>query len=134
MDVSICVYDEDAKQLVFSGAKRPIAYVRNCKMEYVKGDGLPIGGLIEYERRYKNHIIPIDKETTVYLFTDGFVDQHGGEDNTRFKIKTFRDLIFKCCGEELSEQKKILELAMLDWKGEEPQTDDMLIVGFKLKP
>ena len=134
MDASICVYDEDAEQLMYAGAKRPLVYVKNGQMEYVKGGSLPIGGLTEYERVYSNHVVQIDTETTCYIFSDGFVDQHGGEDNTRFKIKTFRDLIFKNSDKPLLEQQKRLEETMINWQGEHPQTDDMLVIGFKISP
>jgi serine phosphatase RsbU (regulator of sigma subunit) len=68
----------------------------------------------------------------VYLFSDGYRDQFGGKDNTKFMSKKFNELLLKIHHLPLHEQKEILEIKIEEWKGRNHQTDDILVMGIRL--
>ncbi len=134
MDVAITVFDQSTRTLTFSGAKRPLIISRDGKLESIKGDNLPIGGLVNFKRSYTNHTIQLSDGMICYMFTDGIVDQFGGENNRRFKINRFRTLLTEHADQSLAEQEKIIDQTIVDWQGDQPQTDDILVFGFKIDP
>ena len=69
---------------------------------------------------------------TLYLYTDGFADQFGGEKGKKFMYKQLQEKLLEAHNKPLSEQKKILEQTFENWKGNNEQTDDVLIIGIKI--
>ena len=134
MDVALCVIDQENKMLNFAGAKNPLVYIRDGKLNVIKGDKSPIGGFQrEKKREFTHHDIPLDKPTSFYIFSDGFVDQFGGEKGRKFMKKNFYKLLLEIHEKPMTEQKKILHEAYKNWMGEEnSQIDDMLVIGFKI--
>lgn len=133
MDVAICAYDTINKEITFSGAKRPLIYIKNKELHHIKGGRLPIGGLVNYERIYQNHTFKVDSDTMFYVFSDGYTDQFGGKNAERFKIGRFKDLVSEIYEKSAIEQKEILEHTINEWKQGIAQTDDILVIGFKLE-
>jgi serine phosphatase RsbU (regulator of sigma subunit) len=68
----------------------------------------------------------------LYLFSDGYKDQFGGKENTKFMARKFNELLLRIHHLPLSEQRIILERTIEEWKGERVQTDDILVLGIKL--
>ncbi len=66
------------------------------------------------------------------MFTDGFIDQFGGEKDKKFTTKRFKELLAQIAKLELSEQKRTIESAFYNWKTKSEQTDDVLVIGFKV--
>jgi len=66
------------------------------------------------------------------MFSDGYVDQFGGEHDKKFKTKNFKNLLLNIKGYSMAEQEKILDKTHKDWKGKRPQLDDILVVGIRL--
>ena len=133
MDISICSFDKKNKVLDFAGASRPLVYIKDGELNYVKGQNRSIGGMLDERRDYQDYTIKLDSEVKFYLFSDGYADQHGGENNQRFMIKRLRELLFDTLSETMLDQKNKLEEKFNEWKGEEEQTDDVLLMGFELK-
>ncbi len=148
MDISICTIDIEAGQLLFAGAKNPLLMVKhhskkNPELEIIKGDLLSVGGKQNKEtanstRSFALHSIPLNQEEDLthisfFIFSDGFQDQFGGKDNTKFYTKRFRNLLWSIADQPMSEQGKILEKTFNDWKGNKyKQTDDILVIGFNI--
>jgi serine phosphatase RsbU (regulator of sigma subunit) len=134
MDIALCVYREKEKILEYSGAKSPLVYIQDHELMKIKGDTHSIGGRKkdDGEIKFKKHRIKVDKPTVIYLFSDGYKDQFGGKDNTKFLARKFNNLLLQIHELPMEEQKNILELAFQEWKGEIGQTDDILVMGFKL--
>ncbi len=132
MDMALCLIDEENKKVEFSGAKNPLIYVQNGEVTQIKGDKYGIGGKID-EHKFTLHTINVDSPTWFYLFSDGYIDQFGGETGRKFMIKRFREMLHENHGKDLQEQKDILDVTLKDWKGESyNQIDDILVIGFKL--
>ena len=138
MDLSICTIDLKSKNLCYAGAKNPVYLIHDNKMEVIKGDVFSIGGQRYINEKVKKapvfstKCISIEKDTSVYLFTDGFMDQFGGEDNSKFNTKRFKTMLLDIHQKEPHEQKNIIEKTMDSWKGKKKQIDDMLIIGMKV--
>lgn len=135
MDIALCIYRKEKNILEFSGAKNPLVYIQNNELFQIKGDIHCIGGRKgKKERSFKQHQLSIEQPTTVYLFSDGFRDQFGDKDKGKFMSKKFNQLLLDIHQLPLPEQQQILDKTFEDWKGAAHQTDDVLVVGFKLEP
>jgi ligand-binding sensor domain-containing protein/serine phosphatase RsbU (regulator of sigma subunit) len=135
MDMVLCVIDQTTKTLEFAGAKNPVYYIQDDELHELKGDKLPIGGYYkEYERfrMFTKHIVPLDKPSHFYLFSDGFQDQFGEMSRKKFSRQRIRELIKENYRKPMSEQKNLFHQTILDWSGNEEQVDDILVIGFKL--
>jgi len=132
MDMALCVIDPESKTLEYTGAQNPLIYIQDNKLYRVRGNKFPVGGVQVEHHDYTKHIINIDKPTTCYIFTDGFHDQFGGPMGRKFMTKNFRDLLYEIYHMPMDEQKNILDLVMKEWMRDYEQTDDILIIGFRL--
>ncbi|MCU0448070.1 MAG: SpoIIE family protein phosphatase [Microscillaceae bacterium] len=133
MDMALGVIDRYRQTLEYAGAKSPLVYIQNQELFEIKGDRTPVGGeQKEAHRVYTKHTLKIDQPTWVYMFSDGFADQFGGPEFKKFMGKRLRELLFEIHLKPFTEQKAILQQTFEDWKGKERQTDDVLVVGFKI--
>ncbi len=120
-------------QLKFAGAKNPLYYYQNGQINQIKGSRFPIGSKqFQTPKSYETHEIECQPSDVFYLFTDGYADQFGGENKSKYMIKRFRTLLESIAKKPLSEQKAILEQEFSAWKGSNQQTDDVLVMGFKI--
>jgi serine phosphatase RsbU (regulator of sigma subunit) len=138
MDVALCIHRKEKNVLEFSGAKNPLVYIQNNELFQIKGDVHPIGGPRKStkksngEKSFKKHIVPIDQPTMIYLFSDGYQDQFGGEENMKFMTKRFKNLLLEIHQKPVEEQKEILDQTIVEWMGDQRQTDDILVMGIRL--
>lgn len=134
MDVAFCSIDKKDMILEFAGAFNPLYLIRDNKITEVKGDRFAIG-LDETnfkDQTFKNHIIPIQKGDIIYIFSDGFADQFGGPDGKKYKYRRFRHLLLTLHQLPMEKQHEILENNVLEWRGEQDQVDDILVIGIKI--
>lgn len=137
MDMALCSFDPQTNILEFSGAKNPLLYVQDGKMNKIKGDIKPIGGLIFKkleEKKFTNYSMKIEVPTTFYIFSDGFADQTGEQTGRKLMTKYFRNLLFEIHSKTMKEQKEILGLFLKKWQGNIEQVDDIIVMGFKIYP
>jgi serine phosphatase RsbU (regulator of sigma subunit) len=133
MDMALCVYDPISKTIQYSGAKNPLVYIANGEVERVRGDKESIGGGTNIDIEYTTHTINTDGNTWIYMFSDGFIDQFGGNDGRKFMIKNFTELLHHIHSIPACEQREILKITFNEWKRKEyPQVDDVLVIGFKV--
>ncbi|MBI4944991.1 MAG: tetratricopeptide repeat protein [Bacteroidetes bacterium] len=139
MDVSICILDAGDKTLQYSGANHPLFIVRKPSvmnplfvMEEVKADKIPIGMYTEIDKTFSRTNIQLAKGDAFYMFTDGYYDQFGGQKGKKFMLKHFKELIMSNQGKTMDEQKIVFNHAFEEWKGDQEQVDDVLIVGLKV--
>lgn len=134
MDMALCNIKNNGQTIEFAGAKNPLYYITNGELFQIKGDPVPIGGLQKEEKReFTLHTINIDSPTSFYIFSDGFIDQFGGQDGQKFSSKRFKELLMKIHDLPMLQQQEILETTLEEWRGVEYHPiDDVLIVGFRL--
>lgn len=138
MDLTILVLNKNEKQILFAGAKNPLLWVRNGKLERVKGSIYGIGGrkFDDKPKVFTSFSTPYQPEDIFYLTSDGFQDQFGRRKNhekvKKYMVKNFRELLSKISALPMEEQKYLLENEFTTWKGKEKQTDDILVMGLKI--
>jgi serine phosphatase RsbU (regulator of sigma subunit) len=116
-------------QLEYAGAMNPLYYVQGGEMKEIKATKLPIGGEFTGEKQFTNHTIVLDTPTVIYLCSDGFQDQFGGEQNKKFMTRKLRELLFSLHALPMHTQKENLKQVFIDWKGEYEQIDDVTVMG-----
>jgi serine phosphatase RsbU (regulator of sigma subunit)/ligand-binding sensor domain-containing protein len=131
MDVAVCSLDRKAGILEYSGANNSLYIIRNNEIEEVKSDRQPVGKY-EFATDFTNHRIQVEKGMCVYLFSDGFADQFGGEKGKKFKYKPFKQVLVKIHKLPMEEQLKILNDEFDKWRGDFEQVDDICIIGIRL--
>ncbi len=132
MDVAFCVIDKENNILQYAGAFSNLYLIRDNKIIEIKGDRYSVGiGNIDEKQHYSSHFIPIQPDDMIYIFTDGYVDQFGGPDNKKYKFRRFRHLLLNIHKYPLETQQQYIEDSILEWKGDNDQVDDILIIGIK---
>ncbi|MCK4661802.1 MAG: SpoIIE family protein phosphatase [Bacteroidales bacterium] len=132
MDLALCIIDMDNMKLQFSGANNPLYIVRNNELEQIKGDKMPIGIYIKDDLSFTNNEMDIFPDDCIYTFSDGYVDQFGGEKGKKFMTKNFKTLILEIHKKPMTEQKEIFNTTIEQWKGENQQIDDILVFGIRI--
>ena len=133
MDIALCCSDYENMLLHFAGAQRPMYLFSEGQLEEIKGSKAPIGGyFVDEERTFTNNTIKIKKDDIIYMFSDGFIDQFGGEKNKKFLTKNFKSLLTDIHLQPMGLQKMVLKQTFLEWKGKNEQADDILIIGLKI--
>jgi two-component system, sensor histidine kinase LadS len=134
MEIALVVIDSQKEEIGFAGAGSPLVCIQHNELQYIKGSKMPIGGLQkEKERVFEKEIISYSKtETMLYLFTDGFQDQFGGEKNQKFLRKNFKNLLWQIHSQSIDYQE---EASLTNWRKDDSlnQTDDILVVGIRLR-
>jgi serine phosphatase RsbU (regulator of sigma subunit)/Flp pilus assembly protein TadD len=132
MDLTIIIIDKNTQTLQYSGAYNPLLLVRQGELVQYKADKMPIGISDKAESTFTNQEIQLEKNDTLYMFSDGYVDQFGGPDNSKFKSKPFKELLLSIQSESMAEQQQILDHTIESWKGNTEQIDDILVVGIRI--
>lgn len=130
MDAGLCVVDKKSRKIIFAGAFFPLYLFRNNSLTQINGDKIIIGmnpGRIPYT----DHEIDIQEDDMVYLFSDGYADQFGGNESRKFMYRRLRYLLLNIHEFDVKDQKSILDENLKAWMGANPQVDDMMIIGFK---
>jgi serine phosphatase RsbU (regulator of sigma subunit) len=136
IDMAIIVFDTAKSLMQYSGAFIPLYIISNIErkpvFKEIKPDMMPVGVHFSGDISFTNHEIKLEIGDTLYLSTDGYTDQNGGSDNTRFGKKNFKKLLSEIHDQPLFEQKEILEQTLNEWMGKHPQRDDILVIGARL--
>ena len=136
IDMALCVIDTKNSVMQYSGANSPLYIISNINgkpaFKEIKADMMPVGVHFSGDKSFTNHEIQLEIGDTFYISTDGYIDQIGGHANTRFSRKKFKKLLLQIHNQPLFEQKEILEKTLKEWMGEQPQRDDILVIGARV--
>lgn len=133
MDIAICTYDTQTRELNYAGANRPLYIVHAAELKEIKADKHSIGGdQNDNEKKFTNHTILLKTGSTIYLSSDGYADQFGGPKGKKFMVKQFQASLLKLQYLALKDQGIELNKILEQWKGEVEQVDDILVIGFKV--
>lgn len=132
MDLALSIYDTTHHTLQYSGAKRPLFVYRNGEFEEIKADKQSIGGLeMEDHYTFTNHNFELKKGDTFYMFTDGYVDQFGGDKEKKYSTKRLKDTLTSIQSLSLKQQGIELDTIIENWKNGIEQIDDILVIGIR---
>ncbi len=132
MDIALCSISPDRTKLEYSGANNPLYLVRDGRIIKYKADKFAIGSFKDGEKKYTNNVLELQKGDVIYIFSDGYADQFGGEKGKKFLYSNFRDLLIEIHQKPTSQQKEILNQRIEEWKGNYEQVDDILVFGVKV--
>ncbi len=118
----------------FCGAKRPLyLYNSNSKeVIIVPADRRSIGGVRTKRGKieFTNTDFEINQNDTVWLTTDGIIDQND-ERRKRLGTPKFITLLEEIAEIDFFEQKEIIESQLDKYKGNEEQRDDITVLAIK---
>ena len=133
MDIALIMVDYENMKLQFAGAFNPLYFIRNGELTITKGNKFPIGAFVGEElQKFDNHEFDVKKGDTVYIFSDGYADQFGGDRGKKFKYRRFHDLLLEIHKEPMAKQREILNDTIVNWMGDLEQIDDILVIGVKI--
>lgn len=131
MDMALCVLDRTNQVLEYAGANCPLYIVREGELIQFAPDKMPVGGFELDGRSFTEHRVQLEPGDMVYIFSDGYPDQFGGERGKKFLYRRFRELLVTISREPMERQKVLLQDALNAWKGSHDQVDDILVLGIR---
>lgn len=133
LDIALCALNTSTGTLKFAGANRPLWIIRNKAddIEEFKGTRTAIGGITHFDEPFETHETQLKKGDTCYMFSDGYADTFGGENDKKMMTKRFKDILLSIQSQPLNEHERLLSKHLDEWKRENGQTDDILVVGFR---
>lgn len=131
MDLAVCVFDRSLKNLLFAGANSSVQIIRNNEIIELKGDRMPAAFYYEMES-FELQTLALEQDDCIYMFTDGYADQFGGEDGKKFMKKPLKRLLQEISNNEFSDQKSILKNNLDKWMKDYEQVDDISVLGLKI--
>jgi PAS domain S-box-containing protein len=132
MDAAVLSINKKSGRLHFAGAFRPLLIIRNEQVIELKASRYPLGFYNDVDKIFEEHVILLQPGDNLYMFTDGFIDQFGGQQNKKLNRKNFRELLRTAAEMAPAEQEAFLEYSFNNWRQEEEQTDDILVIGIKI--
>jgi serine phosphatase RsbU (regulator of sigma subunit) len=134
MDIAICSIDIEKRIVKYSGANRPLWIIRKDKMviEEIKATKKAIGGFTDDDQNYNGHEFSLNIGDTIYISTDGYADQFGGQSGKKLMTKLFKEILLGIQDKPMCEQEKHLDNFVENWKNGMEQVDDILVIGVRL--
>lgn len=139
MEIGICVIDLDTLKMEYAGAGIPLRIMKpgNKELTIYKSPRQMVGGIEGDEQQVHAQLtketIQLDVKDRIFLSSDGFQDQFGGEFDKKFMSKNFNKLIEDSSVHSINEQKKVIEKTFSEWSKNTSQTDDVCVLGFEVK-
>jgi serine phosphatase RsbU (regulator of sigma subunit) len=149
MDISLCTINTKTNEVQWAGANNPLYIVSHnelkidrcsiklfesdikAKLYEVKPDKMPISIYLNMDD-FKNKVFHLKKGDKLYMFSDGYVDQFGGEKGKKFMSKSFKKLLLENSDKPMLEQKEILSQAFEKWMENVEQVDDVVVLGIQI--
>ena len=149
MDIALCVWDKAKDEIQYAGANNSMYLSRkrgsdvmaegtklkihNEHLYEVLPDKQPIGFMEEkMDKPFTSFKIKVEKGDVIYIGSDGYQDQFGGESNKKFTKKKYRELLASFNGSPLQGQREHLDTTLENWKNHNLQTDDICVVGVRI--
>ena len=134
MDLTMCRIDTKNKEFEIACANHVAYVVSDGKVNLVEGDIYSVGGFFSMkpDLKFTTHKFKVKGKTNIYMFSDGYQDQFGGERNKKFMEKRLRNMILENSNRPMKEQGTIIENKFNEWKEDQSQIDDVLLIGIEL--
>ncbi|MFC2087800.1 tetratricopeptide repeat protein, partial [Bacteroidota bacterium] len=132
MDLVLTIIDFQNMKLDYTGAYNPLVIIRNGDILEFKANRMPIGIYVKSDLPFQNTVVDLQKNDMVYMFSDGFQDQFGGENGKKYMYKNMKQDFVEIYEKDLEEQKQILDDKLTAWRGERHQVDDVVLIGIRV--
>jgi PAS domain S-box-containing protein len=133
MDLTLCCFDRDKKEVQLASANHTAILITDGEIRQFEGDEISIGEAYSkiHDLEFTNHVFPFQDNSIMYLFSDGFHDQIGGPKNKKFMVGNFIDFLSHAQQDNMNIQFDKLNEKFNEWKGDNKQTDDVLVMGIR---
>lgn len=133
MDMALCALHTQTHTLQYAGANNPLWIVRNGnnEIEEIKADKQPIGKYAAASP-FTTHEVKLHKGDTIYIFSDGYADQFGGDKGKKYKSGQMKKLLLSLQDKNMATQRQMLDAAFEQWRGDIEQVDDVCIIGVRV--
>jgi serine phosphatase RsbU (regulator of sigma subunit) len=131
MDISLCSINFTSGEVQWSGANNPLWYVQNNTFKELAGDNESVGKT-DHPKSFTTHDLKLSKGDMLYLVTDGYADQFGGEKGKKFKSKKLKKMLFDNSNRPVTEIRQEVSNTFKDWKGILEQVDDVTVIGIRI--
>jgi serine phosphatase RsbU (regulator of sigma subunit) len=131
MDMALCVFDPSSLKLQYAGGFNPLVLIRDGELKRYQADPMPVGIGALSGRDFTRHELVIQKGDMIYLYSDGYEDQFGGEKDSKFSRKRFRELLMEIHTLPVDDQKVRMEERLDEWMDGYEQIDDIMILGIR---
>ena len=132
IDIAFCTINIETLEMQFAGAYNPVYIIRNHELIEIKGDRMPIGVHPKDDNGFNPENFQLQKNDSIYLFSDGYYSQFGGPKSEKMKHTRFKEHLLSIQDFTMQDQKRRLENKFEDWKGMRDQVDDILVIGIKV--
>ena len=133
MDISLCVINKKTLELKYAGANNPLYLIMNKELTQLNADKFPVGAFIEEKiQTFGSQTVQLRNGDLIYLFSDGYADQFGGDNGKKFKYKQFKEILSQNQDQPMKEQLQILSNTLQNWQGKLEQVDDVLVIGIRV--
>ena len=129
MDIALCSLS--GKNLQYAGAHIPLWIIRDGEVLIIEPNKQPISKS-EILSTFNTHAIELKQNDTIYIFSDGFPDQYGGEKGKKYKARKFKAFLLSIQVYEMEQQKLLLDDEFESWKLNYEQTDDVCVIGIRI--
>ena len=132
MDAVLLIFNKEKSELEFSMANNPVWIIRNGELIEFKPDKMPVGKHDKQAQPFTRNSEELQLGDLIYIFTDGFADQFGGEKGKKFKYSSLKELFLSVADKPMDEQKLILSKTFDNWRGNLEQVDDVCVIGIRV--
>jgi serine phosphatase RsbU (regulator of sigma subunit) len=136
IDIALCVFDFQSNMLEYAGANIPLYIARkNEQNQSIISRIKPKKVSIGYDNitdSFTIHSFKLNKGDKIYLSSDGFSDQFGGEDNKKLKRCAFLEILKDMSEIQIDYQQDFLEDFLKKWMGNNEQVDDIMLFGLEI--
>ena len=130
MDIALIKYNKLTKELIFAGAHNPLVIINESGINELKSDKVAIGTI--KTTSFNNQTVQVKEGDMIYIYSDGYPDQIGGEKRKKFLSFNMKELFIQIHTMNMDQQKSELEKKHMEWRSKTDQTDDILIIGLKV--
>ena len=132
MDISLLLHDQSTGTIEYAGANRPVIHYSGEKVNLIKGDKQAIGSLDSCSSGFTNHVFKVKKGDRMYMYSDGYPDQFGGQKGKKYYSKRLRSLIQSVQDLDIRDQKHLFNYEFHLWKENHDHVDDILLAGLEV--
>jgi len=132
MDMALCKYDPKKGTVQYSGAYNPLIHISKNEINQIKGDSQPVGLHTGKKLPFTSKEIQVAKGDMLYIYSDGFPDQFGGEKGKKYLSGKFKKFLLSISDKPIDEQNTLIKAEFTNWIGDHEQIDDVCVMGVRI--
>ena len=132
IEMSLVAINTNTREVQYTGANHNLYTFQKGELTVIKGDPMPVGIHAESSTLFSATSIRLTRGDTLYMLSDGFIDQFGGKNRKKYGTQRFKALLAQMQKSIMLDQKSAIENAYENWKADHEQIDDVLVIGIKL--